>query len=340
MIAIPAVLLWLGSLSEITSAIPEYDSLAVMSGTLASVGNCSKGRHSSHLPVIVQGNQGLLSADLPCTHEVETLGSRLGEPIEIRTNIIHPYIFLATSPEVWSIRLSGKEIYSYEARADRTRSTRPLVWLGFLLMSAVMFFIISSEIGGITVKKPDIGPAEIIITPSLSSIIFNIVVSVLVLPILFIAILLAGLLFINPNSLFKTLVFILLSGGLAALLAVSVWFSIVDCLRCIKFRKMPLMVMDESCLRIRFPSLPDTVIIPFDQIDSIRCWGSRGGSRIVFEYNHKTETAVLPLSMAQLNGKSLDGDSGKLMKIFAARIPDMVVPPLGDWSNDLVKRRK
>ena len=135
----------MGSISTIVVGIPEYDSLDLLEGRLTSQGDCSKGRGTSYIPIIVNSNGSTHSLLLPCTTDLNLLKNKIDLSIEIRSRQISPHLIDPPEMEVWSVKADGAEVYSYEERVKRHNNTR---WFNivFLIACAAMWIFLFRNI--------------------------------------------------------------------------------------------------------------------------------------------------------------------------------------------------
>ena len=131
----------LSTIAPIVAGIPKYETLDIVTGKLAKMNACPKGRGPSHLNVEVDSYRGIMSISLPCTPELENM--KQGSHLEIRSRPYSTLIFINPDMDVWSVRADGVELYSYNKRVVRIgnfimnyfMATIPLFLAGFIFMA-------------------------------------------------------------------------------------------------------------------------------------------------------------------------------------------------------------
>ena len=124
-------------LPEAVAGIPAYGSLDMTRGTLTQAAGCAGKRQSLS---VVLSSEGLpLQVWLPCAPELVQLHERLGAQLEVRSRRLWPS-FLHPVAEIWSVKVDGAQVYSYEARAIRTkRSGRYVLAVSFALFQVALY---------------------------------------------------------------------------------------------------------------------------------------------------------------------------------------------------------
>ena len=107
-------------LPSLLAGIPTYASLDVERGTLAQVGVCAGNRGPHDVPVWLASEAGRRKVWLPCTPDILQLSNRIGTSIEVRSRLVDQ-IISAPLNDVWSVKADGVDVYSYEARVDRSK---------------------------------------------------------------------------------------------------------------------------------------------------------------------------------------------------------------------------
>lgn len=118
-----AVVIALGEvafLPKLLAGIPSYESLHVERGALAQVGACTGYRASRDFPIWLDSEAGRRKLWLPCTPELLKLTHQIGSSVEVRSRLIDQIISAPTT-DVWSVKTGGIEVYSYDARVERSK---------------------------------------------------------------------------------------------------------------------------------------------------------------------------------------------------------------------------
>jgi len=133
-----SLLLWLGvfvatlitlgvasTLPRALEGVPAYDALDLTEGTLTNVGVCNR---RGAIPIWVKPSAGApQQVWLPCAPGIAQIAQRLGAHIEVRSHAVSPR-FLNPVPDIWSVVLDDRELYSYKDRAARTSPLGLYVW--------------------------------------------------------------------------------------------------------------------------------------------------------------------------------------------------------------------
>lgn len=130
-------------LAPAIAGVPAYESLDVVAGKVVQVGVCVGRRGPSSVPVWLMANGTRVETHLPCTFAIQELRNRIGTSLEVRSRQFSPSIIDSPYADVWSVKAGNADLYSYQARAERSRAH---FW-GYA--SAVIYAMLMGLIGGV-----------------------------------------------------------------------------------------------------------------------------------------------------------------------------------------------